>query len=127
MKMKKIALFLTIITLALSCKNESKKESESIKETASKTQDWIYLFDGTSTNGWRAFNGEGLHPKWTVKDSTLTFDTEQGLEQDFEGGNDIIYELEEFDNFELYLEWKISKGGNSGIYYHFFPVLYKYR
>ena len=118
MKMKKIALFLTIITIVLSCKNESKKEAVPIKEETSSTQDWIYLFDGTSTNGWRAFNGESLPPKWTVTDSTLTFDTKQGLEQDFEGGNDIIYELEEFGNFELYLEWKISKGGNSGIFYH---------
>ena len=29
-----------------------------------------------------------------------------------------MYVEEEFENFELYLEWKIPKGGNSGIYYH---------
>ena len=27
-------------------------------------------------------------------------------------------ELEEFGNFELYVEWKIPEGGNSGIFYH---------
>ena len=26
--------------------------------------------------------------------------------------------MEEFENFELYLEWKITEGGNSGIFYH---------
>ena len=31
---------------------------------------------------------------------------------------DIIYGAEMFDNFELYLEWKIPPGGNSGIFYH---------
>ncbi|EPR65687.1 putative secreted glycosyl hydrolase [Cyclobacterium qasimii M12-11B] len=41
-----------------------------------------------------------------------------GLEQDYTGGKDIIYGAEEFENFELYLEWKLPKGGNSGIFYH---------
>jgi hypothetical protein len=29
-----------------------------------------------------------------------------------------MYAAEEFDNFELYLEWKLPPGGNSGIFYH---------
>ncbi len=41
-----------------------------------------------------------------------------GMEQDYTGGQDIIYGKEEFDNFELYVEWKIPEGGNSGIFYH---------
>src|SRR5690606_40821753 len=82
------------------------------------SQEWIYLFDGTSTEGWRGYNMDSLPPGWIVKDSTLTFDTELGLEQDYTGGKDIIYAKEEFDNFELYLEWKIPAGGNSGIFYH---------
>lgn len=49
---------------------------------------------------------------------TLTFDTQLGLEQDYKGGKDIMYGAEEFENFELYLEWKIPEGGNSGIFYH---------
>lgn len=116
--MNKIVLLLSLTLLIISCKSEPKKESESLIEASPDTQDWIYLFDGISTKGWRAFNGDELPPGWTVKDSMLTFDTELGLEQDYKGGIDIIYGLEEFDNFELYLEWKIPKGGNSGIYYH---------
>ena len=37
---------------------------------------------------------------------------------DYKGSRDIIYGAEEFDNFELYVEWKIPVGGNSGIFYH---------
>ncbi len=40
------------------------------------------------------------------------------MEQDYTGGQDIIYANEEFDNFEFYVEWKIPEGGNSGIFYH---------
>ena len=41
-----------------------------------------------------------------------------GLEQEYTGRVDIIYGLEEFENFELSLEWKLPEGGNSGIFYH---------
>ena len=86
---------------------------------SSKADDqWIYLFDGTTTEGWRAYNGESLPSKWTIKDSVLTFDTNLQLEKDMKGGGDIIYYLEEFENFELYLEWKLPEGGNSGVFYH---------
>ncbi|WP_222843487.1 3-keto-disaccharide hydrolase [Roseivirga misakiensis] len=80
--------------------------------------DWIYLFDGTSTEGWRAYNGDKLPEQWVIKDGALTFDTEKKLESEHSGGKDIIYGAEEFDNFELYLEWKLPPGGNSGVFYH---------
>jgi hypothetical protein len=38
--------------------------------------EWIYLFDGTSTDGWRAYNGEALPPQWIIVDSCLTFTTD---------------------------------------------------
>lgn len=106
--MKQFLSILFLALISLGCKNESKIEPES----------WIYLFDGTTTEGWRAYNGETLPPQWIVKNGELTFDTEKRDESNFKGGNDIIYTKEEFDNFELYLEWKIPEGGNSGIFYH---------
>ena len=81
-------------------------------------QDWIYLFDGKSTDGWRAYNGETIPEKWAVIDGNLTFNTELKLEEDWKGGGDIIYYIEQFESFELYLEWKLPKGGNSGVFYN---------
>ncbi len=78
--------------------------------------EWVYLFDGESTNGWRAYNGEEIPSKWAAIDGNLTFDTQLKKEENWEGGGDIIYYLEEFDNFELYLEWKLPVGGNSGVF-----------
>lgn len=80
---------------------------------------WIVLFDGTSTDGWRGYNGETLPPGWVVQNGVLTFDDgAKTSDAEYEGGKDIIYAAEQFDNFELYLEWKIPPGGNSGIFYH---------
>lgn len=106
--MKRLLIIMSLAVLISSCKTEPK----------TTTEEWIYLFDGSSTEGWRAYNGEVLPPQWVIKNGALTFDTEKRLESDKQGGKDIIYAKEEFDNFELYLEWKLSEGGNSGVFYH---------
>ena len=111
-----LLLFITLI----SCKTENKKDEQNSLETQiqSTANDWIQLLDESHSNGWRAYNGDALPPGWIIQDNVLSFDTALGLEQDYTGGKDIIYGAEEFDNFEFYVEWKIPKGGNSGIFYH---------
>ncbi len=108
-----------LAVLVLSCDTAKKSESDSTQK-AEPEAEWITLFDGSSLDGWRAYNGDALPPGWAIKDKTLTFSTEQILEEDYDykGSRDIIYGAEEFDNFELYVEWKIPRGGNSGIFYH---------
>jgi len=106
--MNKIGLTLVLMALILSCQNTTSEN------------EWIALFDGTTTEGWRAYNGDEMPPGWKIIDGILTFKTDQILEEDYDykGSRDIIYGTEEFDNFELYVEWKIPVGGNSGIFYH---------
>ena len=105
--MKKFA-YTTILFLLLStvsCKTDKNKEEDSKVTTEMETKnEWITLFDGKTTKGWRAYNGQELPPGWIAKDGELQFDTELGKEQDYTGGTDIIYGAEEFDN--------------SGIFYH---------
>ena len=86
--------------------------------SCSQENEWIYLFDGKTTDGWRGYNSKVMPPGWSVKDGALIFETKKRLDVEYKGGRDIIYANEEFENFELYLEWKISEGGNSGIFYH---------
>ena len=76
-------------------------------------EEWITLFDGTSTEGWRGFNSSSLPENWVIEDGAL-----KSLGTGGDIGGDIVYGAREFDNFELSLEWKISEGGNSGIFYH---------
>ncbi|NNC69457.1 MAG: DUF1080 domain-containing protein [Flavobacteriaceae bacterium] len=112
-------ILMIFLILLISCKEKSTTNRlQKAGKSVAKNSEWIYLFDGKSTKGWRAYNGDELPPGWVVRNGELTFDTELGLEQNYKGGKDIIYGEEEFENFELYLEWKLPAGGNSGIFYH---------
>ena len=113
--MKSLTLILITIVL-LGCNAQKSRVQKDAQN--SEQQEWTYLFDGTSLDGWRNYNSDELSSKWMIKDGYLTFDTEKRLEEERRGGGDIIYGAEEFDNFELYLEWKIPAGGNSGVLYH---------
>ncbi len=68
---------------------------------------WRLLFDGRTTAGWRGFRMDSMPSGWQVVDGTLTRVASAG---------DIMTK-EKFANFELALEWNISPGGNSGIFY----------
>jgi cytochrome c len=70
-----------------------------------KKNGWRLLFDGTTTHGWRGYKQASMPSGWRAQDGALVR---------VDGGGDIVTD-EEFQDFELALEWKISPGGNSGI------------
>ena len=70
---------------------------------------WITLFDGETMNGWRGFGRDDVPKGWTVEDGAIHFTP--GIE-----GGDIIT-VDKFCDFELEVEWRISKNGNSGIFF----------
>ena len=77
---------------------------------------YYVLFDGTSLNGWRGYGKDNVPSRWTVEDGCIKFSgTGTGEGQTGEGG-DLIF-ARKFKNFILELEWRVSKGGNSGIFY----------
>ena len=65
------------------------------------------LFDGRSSTGWRGYRQQTLPDNWQVRSGALIR---------VAAGPDIV-SADEFANFELRLQWKIEKGGNSGIMY----------
>ncbi|HEX7897462.1 MAG TPA: DUF1080 domain-containing protein [Planctomycetota bacterium] len=77
---------------------------------------WKLLFDGTSTSGWRGYKKEGMPAGWKAVDGVLAR-VAGGAGGKGAGGGDDIVTLEEFENFELSLEWKLVPGGNAGILY----------
>ena len=76
--------------------------------------DWVSLFDGETLTGWHRFNRNGVTPIWTAKDGVLTFDPELLPKGDYI--HDIVTD-KIFKSFELSIEWNISEGGNSGIFW----------
>ena len=105
--MKKIFFILALAGAVLSC--EQKPNTLTSKE---KADGWVLLFDGQNMNGWRDFNGTSLTGPWEVQDGTIWTDGEG------DDGNGYIVTDREYANFDLKWEWKIARGGNSGMIYH---------
>lgn len=120
MNMKKSFLPLALSFVLCACgtkKSENESNIVAVEDntltTAETSENWQLLFDGKSATGWRGFNQKALPSGWIVEDGTL-----KSLGQGGDIGGDIVYGAEAFDNFELSLNWKISEGGNSGLFYH---------
>jgi hypothetical protein len=75
---------------------------------AEKSAGWKLLFDGKSLNGWRGYKSEAIGAGWKAQDGALVLT--QGKAGD-------LLTAQEFGDFELSFEWKISEGGNSGVIY----------
>ncbi|NND97550.1 MAG: DUF1080 domain-containing protein [Pirellulaceae bacterium] len=74
-----------------------------------KKSGWKMLFDGKSTDGWRNYKKDGISDGWKVQDGALV--------RSDRGAGDIITD-KKYGAFELSLDYKISKGGNSGVMFH---------
>jgi hypothetical protein len=72
---------------------------------------WKLLFDGKTTNGWRAFRGKEIPDVWKVVDGALVCSPKNGKH-----GGDIVTE-NKYGNIELSFEWKVTPGANSGVMY----------
>ena len=109
--MKKILI--TIATLLIiSCNETTKKNVDQTEKSSQK--EWVSLFDGKSFDGWHQFNETKMSSACNIVDNAMVFDpTEQ---MDKKQNNDILTD-KEYTNFELSLEWNISEGGNSGIFW----------
>ena len=62
------------------------------------------------------FPKDKVPARWTIDDGAIKFNGAGGGEAQTGDGGDLIFAYK-FKNFELELEWKVSKGGNSGIFY----------
>lgn len=121
MVLKNTGLILVIMGL-FSCSDSSKSNNEemamadtdSMAINHSGKGEPVKLFDGVSLQGWHGFNKAGQEIKnWMIEDSALVC---LGAAKDAAGG-DIVSD-EEFEDFELTWDWKVTKGGNSGVMYH---------
>ncbi len=77
---------------------------------------YVTIFDGKTFNGWRGYGKDRVPSKWTIEDGCIKFNGSGGGEAQDGDGGDIIF-AHKLKNFELEVEWKVAKGGNSGIFY----------
>ena len=72
-----------------------------------KSAGWKLLFDGKDFKGWRVYRGADVQAPWSIDHGAITLSGP---------GKDIIT-AEEYGDFELSIDWKISPAGNSGVIY----------
>ncbi len=88
---------------------EQQAQKEATPEQAKG--EWTPLFNGKNLEGWQEYK-EGDLSSWKVEDGVL-----MSLGKGADVGGDIIT-TEKYCDFELKWEWKISEGGNAGLFYH---------
>jgi hypothetical protein len=118
--MKTSIIVMTALALAFTgCLGKNKKTSgtEATAEATESSDKVAVIFNGENFEGWRGYNRADMPAKWTIEDGAIKINgggTGEGQSND---GGDIIYATP-FTNFKLTFEWKVSKGGNSGVFFY---------
>lgn len=77
-----------------------------------RAQGWQLLFNGRDLSNWRSFGGGAASPNWAVRDGALVLTSKTG---EMSGGD--LVTADRYGAFELTLDWKVERGGNSGVFY----------
>jgi hypothetical protein len=119
MKIEKNTFIVSLMILISACNSHKSLEvsNHKIDNTLSKSEvnaGWKLLFDGKTLDGWRMYQNKEADA-WGVIDGELYCKGSQTDKSDLRA--DIIT-TDQFQNYELSIDWKISPQGNSGIMYH---------
>ncbi|WP_400071507.1 DUF1080 domain-containing protein [Zobellia russellii] len=119
--MKNLLLIVCMATVVFGCKDKAEKtqkemESERIAEAEAEKppKEWTLLFDGSSFDGWKEYNKEGVSENWKIEDGAMVFNPPADRKK---GDAFNLVTKKEYTDFILSLEWKISEGGNSGVFW----------
>lgn len=78
---------------------------------------WVSVFDGKTTKGWHTYGKTEAGKAWKAADGVLHLDASAKGDWQTKNGGDLVTDAE-YEDFELSVEWKISKAGNSGIIFY---------
>lgn len=131
-KSKSILAVIIATTILPACNSSDNTSANNSKDSAINAsasvdnQDWVSLFDGKTFTGWHTYGKDSVGSAWKAEDSALHLNASVKKAWQTSGGGDIVTD-EEFDNFDLKLEWKISEAGNSGIIFYVREDTTKYK
>ena len=115
--MKKQFSLLLLATVLIISACSSEKSNDSTQDQKSTENEWITLFDGESFVGWKVYGSDSITNEWQILDGAIVCHNGAG-DQNMGFASTSIRTIDTFGNFEFELEYKIGKGGNSGIFYH---------
>ncbi len=102
-------LFLVFAITIMSFMNDNKQKDNTLT-AKEKKEGWKLLFDGTTMTGWRSYQNKQTD-NWDVKNGEL-YCKEEGVTKRAD-----LITTDNFENYELQIDWKISPKKNSGIIY----------
>jgi len=97
--------FLGVPSMLLSMGDSSIGTSGCVERPEAGKGGWQALFNGRTTDGWRGYHRESVPDGWFADDGVFR--------REGKGGD--LMTVEQFADFELHLEWRLEKGGNSGV------------
>src|SRR5699024_7817416 len=108
---------LVVVLLVTGCQGatsgggDNDKATENAPDQEEALTDYIELFQENSLEGW-----QGDASYWKMEEGVLTGETNES-NQPLQYNTFLIWEEQEFDDFDFIVEYQISKEGNSGVNY----------
>jgi hypothetical protein len=108
-RFNKTILLFAVMAIIFNCYAVTTDQNNTLTKKE-KADGWQLLFDGRSTAGWHLYNATGPFTLWKVRDGELFCDP-----QDKSDPGDLVTNGD-YKNYDLKFEWKLPKGGNSGVF-----------
>lgn len=116
--MKKLVTVAAALSVSLAAVARAQAPAVNTLTDAEKKQGWVLLFNGKDFDGWRQVNNTTMPANWTIEDQAMKVFTAADKKPGQGSGGDVLYHPKTFKNFELSIDWKTEKAGNSGIFYY---------
>lgn len=113
--MKKIWISAALLLFVISCKQGNKETKEEVVvEMENPENDWEILFDGSSFDKWKEFQSDTISDVWKIEGDAMVYTPPA---DGVENKNHDLVTRDVYTDFVLSLDWKISEGGNSGVFW----------
>ncbi len=132
MKKKWVLAFSALAIVTAGCNNPQAAKNTTTDSTTTETKEtsmdsgWVSLFDGKTTAGWHSYGKATVGEAWKVADGSIYLDTTKKAGWQTSRGGDILT-ADEYENFDLKVEWKIAPNGNSGVIFYIHEDTSKYK
>jgi Domain of Unknown Function (DUF1080) len=107
LRLASLAQGMSLIALAVLLLGTTIQAQQPMLTAAEQADGWTLMFDGKSLAGWRGYKNEKPSGGWRADNGTLVR---------LGGGGDLMT-VEQYGDFDMRFEWKITEYGNSGVIY----------
>jgi hypothetical protein len=115
---KRVFVIAVVLAAGVAVNTVAQTQSVNSLTADEKKQGWVLLFNGKNFDGWRQCNGTAMPANWVIEDQAMKVFTAADKKPGQGSNGDVLYSVKKFRNFELSIDWKTEKAGNSGIFYN---------